>query len=181
MWRLPVVSTTSGSAPAEPPAKIVQKRLAGDDWPKFLGPTGDNKSRERGILTTWPDTGLPVVWQLALGTGYGSPAISQGRLFQFDRQANQARLRCLTSETGELLWKFEYPTDYQDQYGYDNGPRASPVVDGDRVYIFGAEGLLHCLAVEDGKPIWKVDTTARFGVVQNFFGVGSTPSCLAIC
>ncbi len=161
----------------QPPSrrKIVQQRLAGSDWPQFLGPTGDNKSSERGILTTWPATGPPIVWQLALGSGYGSPAISQGRLFQFDRQANQARLRCLGSETGELLWKFEYPTDYQDLYGYDNGPRASPVVDGNRVYIFGAEGMLHCLAVEDGKQIWKVDTMAQFGVVQNFFGVGSTP------
>ena len=128
-------------AAAEPPAtrpakKIVQRRTAGEDWPRFLGPTGDNKSSERGILTRWPAAGPPIVWQLPLGTGYGSPTVSQGRLFQFDRKANQARLRCLESETGEPLWKFEYPTDYLDQYGYDNGPRASPVVDEDRVYLF---------------------------------------------
>ena len=155
--------------------KIVQRRLAGDDWPQFLGPTGDNRSAERGISTKWPKEGPPIVWQLPLGSGYGSPATSHGRLFQFDRHGNQARLRCLESETGRLLWTFEYPTDYQDLYGYDNGPRASPVVDDDRVYLFGAEGQLHCLAVEDGKKLWKVDTATEFGVVQNFFGVGSTP------
>ena len=165
-----------GLSAAEPAAKkIVQRRTAGEDWPQFLGPTGDNKSTERGILTKWPVAGPPIVWQLTLGTGYGSPTISQGRLFQFDRKANQARLRCLESETGELLWKFEYPSDYRDTYEYDNGPRASPVIDGNRVYIFGAEGMLHCLAVADGKPIWKIDTTSEFGVVKNFFGVGSTP------
>ena len=49
------------------------------------------------------------------------------------------------------------------------------MVDHDRVYIFGAEGMLHCLSVEDGKLIWKLDTAAEFGVIQNFFGVGSTP------
>jgi outer membrane protein assembly factor BamB len=79
------------------------------------------------------------------------------------------------SETGEELWKFDYATNYEDLYNYNNGPRCCPVVDRDRVYIFGPEGMLHCLRAEDGKLIWAVDTRATFGVVQNFFGVGSTP------
>ena len=49
------------------------------------------------------------------------------------------------------------------------------MVDDDRVYIYGAEGMLHCVRADDGKPLWKVDTARKFGVVQNFFGVGSTP------
>ena len=53
--------------------------------------------------------------------------------------------------------------------------RASPLVDDDRVYTFGAEGMLHCVDVQTGKAIWKINTTADFGVVKNFFGVGSTP------
>jgi outer membrane protein assembly factor BamB len=81
----------------------------------------------------------------------------------------------MNSETGEELWQFEYPTDYEDFFGYDNGPRSSPVVDDDRVYLFGQEGMLHCLRVADGEPLWKVDTAAEYGVIQNFFGVGSTP------
>ena len=100
---------------------------------------------------------------------------SAGRLFQFDRLANQARLRAVESETGKPLWQFEYPSEFEDQYNYENGPRASPVVDGERVYIYGAEGMLHCLDARSGEPVWKVDTMAEFGVVQNFFGVGSTP------
>jgi outer membrane protein assembly factor BamB len=73
------------------------------------------------------------------------------------------------------LWRWEYPSDYIDMYGYNNGPRCSPVVDDDRVYIYGAEGMLHCLRVTDGQLFWKLDTNKTFGVVQNFFGVGSTP------
>ena len=61
-------------------------------------------------------------------------------------------------------------------YGYNNGPRCCPVVDEDRVYIFGAEGVLHCVSVSDGKGLWNVDTTAKFHVVQNFFGIASTPA-----
>jgi outer membrane protein assembly factor BamB len=103
------------------------------------------------------------------------PSVSQGRLFQFDRHGNQARLSCLRSETGEFLWKFEYRTDYKDYYGFNNGPRCCPVVDGDRVYIYGAEGMLHCIRGTDGQVLWKVDTRADFHVVQNHFGVGSAP------
>ncbi len=151
------------------------KRKSGDDWPQFLGPSHDSKSKEKGILKDWPDEGPKIVWKRDIGTSYGIGSISQGRYFQFDREGDHARLTCLNAETGDLLWSWEYPTDYRDYYGYNNGPRCSPVVDGDRVYIFGAEGMLHCLRVTDGQLFWKVDTKKQFNVVQNFFGVGSTP------
>lgn len=161
--------------PGAPLPKDLRTRRTGDDWPRFLGPTGDSISTEKGILTPWPKEGPRLVWQRKLGDGYGMPAISRGRLFVFDRSGNRARLRCWNSETAEELWTFDYATEYQDLYNYSGGPRCSPVVDGDRVYIYGVDGLLCCLRIEDGKPIWKVDTIARFHVRQNFFGVGSTP------
>jgi outer membrane protein assembly factor BamB len=145
------------------------------DWPYFLGPTGDSKSTETGILTRWPAGGPPIVWKLELGTGYGAPTVADGKLYQFDREGDEARCRCLDARTGKPLWQFTYPSEFEDLYGYDNGPRCSPIVDGDRVYLFGAEGMLHCLSTADGHPLWKVDTAERFGVIQNFFGVGSSP------
>jgi outer membrane protein assembly factor BamB len=150
-------------------------RPAGEDWPAFLGPRGDSTSIEKGILTHWKEKPPRIVWQRPLGVGYGMPTVSRGRLFQFCRYGGQARLTCHKSETGEELWRFDYPTRYEDLYGYNNGPRCSPVVDGGLVYLFGAEGMLHCMRVEDGKPVWKVDTARQFEVIQNFFGVGSTP------
>lgn len=150
-------------------------RPRGEDWPWFLGPTRDSKSSETGLITPWPKEGPRIVWQRPLGEGYGIGSISRGRLLQFDRQGDDAVLFCLNAETGEELWKFTYPTSYQDLYSYNGGPRASPVIDGDLVYILGVEGGLHCVRLADGKPVWNVDTTAEFGVIQNFFGVGSTP------
>ena len=147
----------------------------GSDWEKFLGPLGTSVSTEKGIITPWPDKGLRVVWHKQLGTGYSMPAISKGKLFQFDRVGNQARLTCMDARTGTFVWKFEYPSDYKDYFGYNNGPRCFPIVDGDRVYIYGAEGMLHCVGAQDGKLVWKVDTRADFHIIQNFFGVGSTP------
>jgi outer membrane protein assembly factor BamB len=156
-------------------SRPLNTRFEGTDWPSFLGPTGDSISPEKGLIAPWPKQGPRLVWKTPVDEGYGAPAISKGRLFVFDRVANSARLRCLNAETGQFLWKFEYPTNYRDKYGYNGGPRSCPVVDDDRVYLYGAEGMLHCLRVSDGKPLWKVDTVADFGVIQNFFGVGSAP------
>ena len=170
-----LAAAEDAAPPVGADGKSLWTRMAGVDWPTFLGPTGDSKSPEKGILTRWPKEGPRIVWQKQLGISYGIGSVSKGRFYQFDRFGNRARLYCLNAETGEELWKFEYPTNYEDMYGYNGGPRCSPVIDGERVYIFGAEGMLHCLGANDGKPIWKVDTTRQFGVIQNFFGVGSTP------
>jgi len=159
----------------EPPVANLATRLQGSDWPVFLGPTRDSKSSETGIITTWPAAGPPIVWQKELGTGYGMGTISRGRYFHFDRWDDTARVTCWNAETGEELWRFEYPTDYVDSFQYNNGPRCSPVVDGNRLFVYGAEGDLHCLNVSDGSLIWRFDTFEEFDVVQNFFGVGSTP------
>ena len=171
-------------APKEAPAAVkhddplppdLRTRKTGSDWPAFLGPTGDSVSAEKGIVTPWPKEGPRQLWQLRTGVGYAMPSISRGRLFLFDRLRNRARLRAFNSETAEQLWTFDYATAYRDYFGYDGGARCCPVVDGARVYIYGAEGMLHCVRAADGKLVWKVDTRDRFGVVQNFFGVGSTP------
>jgi outer membrane protein assembly factor BamB len=169
------VTPTATSGPDAPLPPDLRTRTTGSDWERFLGPTGDSVATEKGILTPWPKNGPRLVWEKRMAAGYALPAISRGRAFLFDRLRNRARLTCCKSETGEELWRFDYPTDYTDSYGYNNGPRCYPVVDGDRVYLFGAEGMLHCVKAEDGKLVWKVDTAAEFGVIQNFFGVGSPP------
>jgi outer membrane protein assembly factor BamB len=110
-----------------------------------------------------------------LRESYGIGSVSQGKYFQLDREGDRVKLFALDAKTGEELWEFSYPTHYSDYFGYNGGPRCSPVIDDDRVYIYGAEGMLHCLKVESGELVWKVDTVEKFGVVQNFFGVGSTP------
>src|SRR5579872_4780648 len=170
------VATVAAPSPADekPPADL-GSRTTGSDWTSFLGPTANSVSPEKGIIAPWPKNGLRLVWEKKVAEGYAMPAISRGRLFLFDRLRDRNRLRACNSETGDTLWSFEYETDYSDSYGYSGGPRCFPVVDGNRVYVLGAEGMLHCLSADEGKKLWKVDTKADFGFVQNFFGVGSTP------
>jgi outer membrane protein assembly factor BamB len=175
-WICLLVSAGCAMESAPPASELTEsKREPGSDWPKFLGPAGNGTSPEKGILSPWPKEGLRVVWHVPVGNGYPAPTISQGRLFLFDRVAHEARLRCLEPATGKQSWEFRYATDYSDDFGYENGPRCCPVVDGERVYILGPEGILHCLRTQDGTEVWKLDTSAKFNVRKNFFGVGSTP------
>jgi outer membrane protein assembly factor BamB len=143
-----------------------------EDWPAFLGPRSNAISRETKLSRKLPPR---ILWELSKGTGYASPAIVGSRLVFLHRSANQEVVECLHPETGARIWRFTYPTAYEDRYGYNNGPRSSPVIDGDTVFTVGAEGKLHCLALDTGKLIWKRDIAADYKVPQDFFGAASTP------
>jgi outer membrane protein assembly factor BamB len=154
---------------------VLSAPIQAGDWPRFLGPAGDGKSTETGLDLHWSESGPQLVWEVEVGDGYTMPAIADGRLFEFDRRGDQAHLICREAATGKQIWSRQYLTEYEDLYGYSTGPRGTPVVDGDRVYTYGVEGKLRCHAVRDGELIWEVDTVEKFNVVQNFFGVGTTP------
>src|SRR4051812_20671380 len=174
---LPLAAGCGRAAPAagEPPAPQGSSHTAGSDWPIFLGPNQDSRSPEKGIVTKWGDSGLKLVWHKQLGTSYGAPTIAEGRLMQFDRFGDKSRLYCLDAMTGKELWRHEFPTEYEDLYQYNNGPRCSPLIDGERVYAYAVDGVLACCRASDGKPVWQKNLNKEFGVVQNFFGVGSNP------
>ena len=155
--------------------KPLQPAAVTHDWPSFLGPSHNAMSTETKLAHAWPKTGPPLVWELKKGTAYTSPAIAGDRLVMFHRVGNEERVECLHRETGDRYWKFAYPTQFEDRYGYNNGPRASPVIDGDRVYTYGAEGKLYCLKLATGQVFWKRDLPAEFKVPHDFFGVAATP------
>jgi outer membrane protein assembly factor BamB len=81
----------------------------------------------------------------------------------------------LDARTGAAEWTSAYPTTYRDDFGFDEGPRAVPVVADGIVYTFGAEGQLQALALDSGKRLWSEDTARRFGVAKGFFGAAGSP------
>src|SRR6478672_4718012 len=93
-----LLAQTPGADTSLPPDLWTRK--TGSDWASFLGPTFDGKSSETGFQR-WNEEGPKRLWQQKLGTGYGPPAVSRGRLFLFDRYGDQARLTCQKAETME--------------------------------------------------------------------------------
>jgi outer membrane protein assembly factor BamB len=166
----------AGTAVGQTRVHAKPKPLARDavthDWASFLGPSHNAVSTETRLRRTLPP---PLLWEFVKGTGYASPAIAGDRLFFLHRIADEEVVVCLHAESGARLWEFRYPTDFEDRYGYNNGPRSSPVIDGERVLTVGAQGQLHCLDARTGKPIWKRSLALEYKVPQDFFGTSSTP------
>jgi outer membrane protein assembly factor BamB len=159
-------------APGVRPPKPLPAGAVTHDWVSFLGPSHNAVSTETKLSRTLPPS---LVWEFQKGTSYASPAIAGDRLVFIHRVGDEEVVECLHPEIGERRWRFSYPTAFEDRYGYNNGPRASPVIDGTRVFTMGAEGKLHCLNLASGAVIWKLDLRAAYKVPQDFFGTAGTP------
>jgi outer membrane protein assembly factor BamB len=119
--------------------------------------------------------GKKISWKKEVGQGFSAPVVDTGKLILFHRIGDKERVDCLDPKSGSPIWTFDYPTQYRDDFGFDEGPRAAPAISGGRVYTFGAEGLLHCLDLATGKKLWSVDTRQKFGAAKGFFGAACSP------
>ena len=158
--------------------------LAADDWPQWRGAGRLAVWHEDGIVDRFPDDGLKVTWRTPVRSGFAGPAVADGRVFVLDWQEDPEsrtldgteRLVALDEETGEVLWTHEWGTTYRMLQGsYAVGPRATPTVDGDRVYALGATGMLHCLDVETGELLWQKSYIEDYDTSVATWGIASAP------
>jgi len=149
--------------------------LKAADWPNFLGPSKNGISSETGLIGSWPSEGPKEIWKKQVGTGYSAPAIRDQRLVLFHRIKNEEIVEAFNVRTAELIWRHSYPTRYRDPFGYNNGPRCSPLITKKHCFTFGAEGLLLCLDIKTGKQVWQRKTAEDFKIPEAFFGVGASP------
>jgi hypothetical protein len=145
-----------------------------EQWPQFLGPSR-NGVYSGSPVGTWPKSGPALIWKIDVGQGFSSPVVAQGRVILFHRRENRAIVESLDAGTGRRVWLAEYPTNYRDDFGFDEGPRGTPAIATDKIYTFGAEGVLQALDFASGKRIWSVDTQQKFGSDKGFFGAACSP------
>jgi len=145
------------------------------DWPRFLGPTDNGKTPETHLLDRFPEGGLKKVWEMKKGNSYTSPVIAGGRLVTFNRFEDSEVVQCLEPETGKQFWNFRYPVVYSDRYGFNNGPRASAVIDSGKVYTLGVTSVLTCLDLASGTKVWQRNLSTEFKQSPYFFGHGCCP------
>lgn len=142
-----------------------------DDWPQWLGPRRDGVWREAGVAQAFPQDDPRVRWRARVAGGYAGPSVAGGRVFVTDWsptgdgkpapdaigrrvRIGRERVLCLRESDGTVIWTHTYDCPYGIDYG--SGPRATPVIEGNRVYTLGAEGHLVCLDAESGKEQWTV-------------------------
>jgi len=144
------------------------------DWPQFLGPARNGVADARP-LPAGPAAGPKVLWEKQVGRGWSSPVAAGGKTLIFHRVKDREVLECLDSATGKELWRVESETAYQDQFNFDDGPRATPTISRDQVFTLGADGLLTCRKLADGAQVWAVDTRKEFQSDPGYFGMVCSP------
>ena len=149
--------------------------MLAQDWPQFLGPDRDGHYSGPALDIDWDVDGPPEVWRRAVGAGFAGPVVVGGQVILFHRLDDREVVEALDASTGAAVWQYDYLTTYRDDFGFDEGPRAAPVVADGRVYTFGAQGQLHALNLETGDLAWYVDTKAEFDFRKGFFGAAGSP------
>lgn len=158
---------------------LLGSALSAEDWPEFRGKGRTGVWTETGILDRFPAEGLKIRWRVPIKAGYSSPSIAAGRIYLTDRTIVSGpkgieRAFALDEKTGKQLWEVSWEADYSGIL-WPNGPRATPTVDGDRVFVLGATGVLHALESKTGRIVWKKDYVADYEASVTEFGIASAP------
>ena len=154
---------------SEPAASRVDARC---EWPQWLGPKRDGKSRETGLLKNWPADGPPMAWWLeGLGEGYSTVAIAEGHILVTGMIDREEILFCADLR-GQLKWQHRYGPAWKGRYPE---ARTTPTIDSGRAYVISGMGKVACFSVQTGQQIWAFDAAEEFGTKYDYWGIAESP------
>lgn len=143
-------------------ASGVQLNLHAADWPRWRGTDHTDHCKETGLLKQWPADGPKRLWTSKdVGLGYSSYAVAGGTLYTMGLVGDDEQVIALDTNGGRKLWAVTIGGRYQN--GWGDGPRATPTVDGDRVYAMGGNGDLACLDAKSGRKLWSASMSGLGG------------------
>lgn len=141
---------------------LCSNHLTAGEWPRWRGTANTGHVEESAKVPSKFSSEPRVVWKRAVGDGLASPVVSQGRVFLMDGSAGREVLKVFSVDEGKELWQVDIDAAFSDSQG-PTGPRCTPVVEGDRVYVVSCRGELQCREVGAGKLLWKVNYVQDFG------------------
>lgn len=143
------------------------------EWPQLLGPQRNGLSSETGLLDRWPDGGPKEIWRVPGGVGSSGLAISRGRVLTLVQRDGKQWLVALDVKSGDSIWKAPLAPAYSNPMG--NGPRATPAIAGDLVFVFTGEGILSAHNFEDGKQLWSHHVVKELSGKEVAYGMACSP------
>ncbi|MEM8932242.1 MAG: PQQ-binding-like beta-propeller repeat protein [Acidobacteriota bacterium] len=165
-------AVVSAETEARPRSTILPSR--GADWPMWSGPDGNLTSLGNDVLDRG-DVGLEPVWSRPLGSAYSGIVLADGRLVTTFSDGQSDVLVALDASTGSEQWRYRISETYKGHDGSDDGPLATPSLDGGVVYGLGAWGRLFAVSLADGTERWHRDLVADFGAIKPNYGFTTSP------
>lgn len=162
---------------------VLALQVQAGNWPQILGPNRNGTAPDETIGVQWPVGGPSTMWQHKVGNGFAGPAICGRVLVVHHRVGREEVVEGLDRDTGATLWETRFPADYAPSFTADDGPRAVPLIEAKRVFLYGAMGELRCLELRDGQLVWERKTFDEFVPASRrggepatgYFGIGSSP------
>jgi outer membrane protein assembly factor BamB len=140
---------------------LASMAMAGD-WPQWRGPERTGHVSEGEVVPGQLAASPKVEWKIEIGGGFSSPVVADGKLIYQDGREGKEWAHAVDAKSGREIWSVAYADIYQDEWG--PGPRSTPIVDGERVYVQSCNGEFRCLNMADGKTIWGKSFDKDYGV-----------------
>ena len=148
--------------------------IAAEEWPQWRGPRGDGINRETLPSTAWPNNGPKQLWSAKVGIGHSSPVVAGGKVYLFHLQGSQDTLTCFDAATGKQVWSGSASRGWNVSGKYP-GSRATPTIDGGRIYTYGGAGDLSAWDLQTGKPVWHLNVLKEMRSEPLTWGEASSP------
>jgi outer membrane protein assembly factor BamB len=145
---------------------------AAEGWPRWLGPEGNNISTETGLAAQWPEDGPKKVWAAKVGIGFSSPVALDGKIYMFAQEGSSDVLHVFDAESGKVVWTQKYDRGEDPAFP---GTRATPTIEGNRIYTHGSAGDLVCRELADGKLVWRTNILKETSAQKIEWGSASSP------
>ena len=132
------------------------------DWPQWRGPNRDGHAAPGSPVPDKLPSEVKPLWRLEIGGGFSSPIVAADTLYYLDEADGQEVAHAVDASTGREKWRLPYAAVFEDEWG--KGPRSTPMVDGERLYVQACNGEFRCLRATDGKVLWQTSFEKDFGV-----------------